>query len=139
MTQYILKKITDLNSENSVFCLQGFKGEAEPDKVSIIDFVFTDERWLTGAFVIIKDGHWIDSADVHIMYKNENNEEVLLYTFAKDIVISDDSQFQLQIEVPYVSLTQAGVLFRVEYTNNHPTETVKVGLNLITHRPKDTI
>lgn len=139
MTQYILKKLSDLTSENSVLCVQGVKGLAAPNEESHIDYEFTDERWLTGAFVIVRGGHWEDSASVHIMFKNANDEDVVIFTFADNVVISSDSEFQLQIEVPYPSFLVPGVFLRVIYTNNHLTETVKVGLNLITHRPKDTI
>ena len=136
MTRFIIKKLSELNSENSGFLIQGFRGSAAANTTSNIDFQLPEERWFSGGIFYVYGGAWDDAASLQLIVIN-NGQEIIVDEFAKDICIDSSRSFQFQLDISYVHLIPSGAYLRIKYTNTHLTVARKVGMNAFTHIPTD--
>ena len=136
MTEFLLKRLSDLTSENSFFKMEGFSGEAAPDSTTNIDWQFPEERWLSGGSFIAVGSKWGDRASLQLV-QIVNGEDVAVRTFVADIVLSGEPFVEIKVDVPYIRLIPQGLYIRISYVNVDPYNSVKAGLNLITHIPSD--
>lgn len=137
MTIYNIRKSEELSPLNSVFRLQGFSGVATGSTTTDIDFMFPEERWLTGGQIVVNAGHWGDTATIQVVDKDNvmgYGANLVLREFVKDFIISTDSNSQISINVSYVSLIPAGIYIRIKYTNSNAAD-CSIGCNLFTHIP----
>lgn len=138
MTIFSLLRASDLTTKNSVYKLQGFTGTGTANTTTNIDWVFPQERWVSGGLVFVKTPHWGDKITIQIIDIDNTlgyGANTVLREFATDFMVRDDSQFQCHIEIGYVALVYSGLYARIVYTNSHASEDSKVSLNLITHIP----
>jgi hypothetical protein len=138
MTQYILKKVSDLTSENSDFRLIGFGGIALPNQESTIEWQLPQERWISGGTFFVCNAKCGDRASMYTVKKTEGQEDVE-DIFVEDLVIPELAYFEYKLDVPYINLVDQGFYIRIVYSNNDATNTAKVGMNLTTHIPMDSI
>lgn len=138
MTQYIIKKIAELNGEISRFRVQGYSGTAAANATTSLDWVINDERWISGGGLAVKLGHWGDTFSLKIIDIDNTlgaGAGFVVRTLVDNYPVRDDVQLQFAIDLPYVSLIPPGLYYRVVYTNTHATEAAQVGLMMHTHIP----
>jgi hypothetical protein len=139
MTIHIIKRASELSPDNSIFSLVGFSGEASPNNTSNIDFLFNQERWITGGTLLVKGGSWGDSLSIQVVDRDNilgYGPNLVLLQFISDFKVNPEAILQEKIEVSYVSLIAAGLVLRVKYNNTSTTEVVDVACNLFLHQPK---
>jgi len=136
MTQYIIKKLSELNSENSDFRVVGFSCEALPNQSTVLEWKLPQERWISGGTFFALNNQYGDTASMFVVMKYEGEEDIS-DVFVESIVLPGTYYFELKIEVPYVSLVQKDFYIRIVYNNTSETNSVKVGMNLTTHIPTD--
>jgi hypothetical protein len=139
MTQYIIKKASELSSDNSVYSLTGFSGTAYASSTSNIEYKMPGERWLVGGTLLVGGGNWGDSATIQIVDKDNilgYGAGLVLNQFVTNLQIRPDVTLQEKLEVSYVSLIPKDIYIRIVYTNTGNTA-VGVACNLFIHRPKD--
>lgn len=138
MTQYIIKKLAELNGEISRFRVQGYSGTAAANSTTSLDFVIADERWISGGELAVKGGHWGDTFTLKVVDVDNTQGAgagYVIRTLVDNYPVRDDVQLQINIDMPYVSLIPPGLYYRVVYTNTHATEAAQVGLMMHTHIP----
>lgn len=61
---------------------------------------------------------------------------LVLDEYVTDFYLVSDSEFQVQIDCPYIALVPPGLYIRLKYTNTSILDPVEVAVNLITHIPR---
>ena len=138
MTIHIIKKVSELSTDNSLFCFEGFSGVAAANATTNIDFKFTNERWLTGGILYANNANWGDTGSIQIVDKDNilgYGADLVLREFVKNMVMRTDQELQQELQITYVSLIKANLYLRLKYTNTNLTTAVNVGCNLFTHIP----
>lgn len=135
-----VRRVTELDADKAKFKIQGFKGSATANTTTNIDWAFPNERWVSGAVLMAQGTHWGDKLCLQIIDKDNvlgYGANVVLDEYVTDFYLVSDSEFQVQIDCPYVALVPAGVYLRVKYTNVNLLDAVEVAMNLISHIPKE--
>lgn len=138
MPGIMVRRLTDLSPDNSLYKCQGFSGTAAANTTTDIDFKFPQERWLSGGALFVKGGNWGDTCTIQIVDVDNIlgfGANTVLREFITNFAICDDSQFQIRIEVPYVSVVPQDIYMRIKYTNNNATNSCQVACNIFTHIP----
>jgi hypothetical protein len=136
MTQYIIKKTSDISADNAIFVLKGFKGTAPANQKTVMDFYFPQERWISGIEFYVKNAHFGDTASFHICRTVDGQTEIV-YTFGDDAVMHDVGQCQVHVEVSYPALVRVGYFIRIEYDNHSADQASEYAMNIDTHIPID--
>jgi hypothetical protein len=136
MTQFIIKKSSDISSDNAIYVLKGFKGTALPNQTTVMDFYFPQERWITGIEFYVKNAHFGDTASFHICRTVDEQTEIV-YTFGDEAVMHDQGQCQVDVDVGYPALIRVGYFIRLEYKNNSVDQASECAFNVNTHIPID--
>jgi hypothetical protein len=137
MTSFIIKKLSELNSENSFFHLKGFTGTAAPEQSTTLEWQIPNERWFTGGQLKCEGQTFGDLVSFYVVVKDAQGNDIYVNRFVEGFVIGS-SEIQLDEQVPYVTLIPAGGYIRLTYTAQG-INPVQIGLNLRLHRPKDVI
>lgn len=135
-----VRRVMDLDSDKSVFRIQGFSGAASTNTVTDIDWKLPEQRWLSGGIFIAQGTHWGDKVSIQIIDKDNvlgYGANTILEQLAVDFYCITDSELQVKLECPYVALVPANVYIRVKYTNTSLIDPVEVACNLVTHIPKE--
>lgn len=139
MATQAVRKVTDLDADKAKFKLQGFKGLAAVNTTSNIDFKLTEERWVSGGILLCQGTHWGDKISLQVIDKDNvlgYGANVVLDEYVTDFYLVSDSEFQLQLESPYIALVPANIYIRVVYSNTSLLDPVEVAFNLMTHIPR---
>lgn len=139
MTTLYVRKVSDLDADKAKFKIQGFQGTAAVNATTNIDWAFPEERWMSGAILIAQGTHWGDKVTVQVIDKDNvlgYGANTVLDEYVTDFYLIADSQFQVQIDCPYVALIPAGIYIRVKYTNTSVLDAVEVAMNVIAHVPR---
>jgi hypothetical protein len=139
MTIHYVRRVSDLDADKARYKLQGFKGTAAVNTTTNIDFELPEERWVSGGILMAQGTHWGDKICLQII--DINNVLGAGYNFVVDEYVTDfylvtDSEFQIQIESPYVALIPAGLFVRIKYTNTSVLDPVECVMNLVSHIPR---
>jgi hypothetical protein len=132
MTQFLIKKESELNAENSFFMLKGFVGTAVAGQVTALDWELPGERWLTGGKLTCSGHEIMDQVDLFIVMKDGNGNDLYAAQFVDKATVGGG----IDEHVPYTTLVPSGWYLRVKYYSTGSTD-VQVGLNMRLHRPKD--
>jgi hypothetical protein len=137
MTVHKIKKVTELNADNSVYRLQGFYGQAAASSISSIDFQMAYEIWVSGGYISVKDGNWGDKLTIQIVDVNNllgYGTNIVLRQFVENMCVVTDQQYQCNIDISYVALIPAGLYVRVVYDNTG-IDPVDFAVNIYSHLP----
>lgn len=136
---YAVRKVADLDADRARFKIQGFKGTAAVNTTTNIDWKLPEERWTSGGILLAQGPHWGDKISLSIVDKDNvlgAGANYVLDTFVEDFYLISDSQFQIQIEAPYIALVPANVYVRIAYSNTSLLDPVECAMNLTTHIPR---
>lgn len=146
MANYLaVRKVADLDSDKAKYRLQGFKGTAAVANIitgpvlTNIDWKFPEDRWISGGILIAKGTHWGDKIALQIIDKDNilgYGANFVLDEYVSDFYLISDSEFQIQIESPYIALVYGNLYLRVAYTNSSTTDAVEVAMNVVCHIPR---
>lgn len=139
MPQYYVRRVQDLDADKAKYKLQGFKGTASINSTTNIDWKLPEERWISGGILLAQGTHWGDKLCLQIIDKDNVlgfGTNFVLDEYVTDFYMVTDSEFQIQMEAPYVALIPANVYIRIVYTNTSVLDPVEVAFNLVTHIPR---
>lgn len=134
-----VRKVSDLDADKALYKIQGFKDIASTNSTSNLDFKFTEQCWVSGGILLAQGTHWGDYICLQIIDKDNvlgYGANVVLNEYVSNFYMVSDSEFQLQIESPYIALIPANVYLRIKYTNVSIIDPVEVAFNLVTHIPR---
>lgn len=137
MTQYLVRKNSELSRDNSLFCLTGFFGTATAGQISTLEWQIQNEHWLTGGSLVCEGQKFGDIVDFYVVIKDGQGNDLASVQFAKQVVIGL-GPVSINEGLEYVALIPPGAYFRAVYTSTGLVN-VNLGVNLRLHRPKDTI
>lgn len=139
MTIHYVRRVADLDADKAKYKLQGFKGTATVNSTTTIDWKFPEERWVSGGILLAQGTHWGDKVALQIIDKDNvlgYGANTVLDEYVTDFYLVTDTEFQVQLESPYVALVPANVYLRLLYTNTSLLDAVEVAFNLVTHIPR---
>lgn len=139
MATQAVRKVQDLDADKARFKLQGFKGIAEVDSTSNIDFKLPEDRWISGGVFIAQGTHWGDKICLQIVDIDNimgYGAGLVLDEYVTDFYLVTDAEFQVQLESPYIALVPANLYIRIKYFNTSLLDPVEIAFNLVTHIPK---
>jgi len=122
---------------------KGYTDTATAGETTNIDILITEERFINGLQLILKDQAFGDSVDLQVVDINGTYAGILypvgyptplvLDTFGESWYVHSDSQNQDQIIVPYPARLLPGLYVRVIYHSVGETD-VQVCANLFLHK-----
>lgn len=139
MATQAVRKVADLDADKARYKLQGFKGAAAVNSTTNIDWKLPEDRWVSGGILLAQGTHWGDKICLQVVDKDNvlgYGANVVLDEYVSDFYVVTDSEFQLQLESPYIALVPANIYIRVAYSNVSLIDPVEVAFNLITHIPR---
>lgn len=139
MATQAVRKVSDLDADKAKFKLQGFKGSCAVNTTTSIDFKLPEDRWVAGGIIIAQGTHWGDKLCLQVIDIDNvlgYGANTVLDEYVTDFYLVSDSEFQLQLECPYVALVPANLYIRVKYTNTSLIDAVELACNLMTHIPR---
>lgn len=136
-----VRKVSDLDADKAKFKLQGFKGTAAAGVgvVTNIDWKLPEDRWISGGILLATGVHWGDKIAVQICDVDNilgAGAGYVLDEYVSDFYVVSDSQFQVQLDSPYIALVPANLYVRIKYTNTSLIDAVEVAMNMVTHVPR---
>lgn len=134
-----IRKVTELDADRARYKLQGFKGNAAVNATTNIDFRLPEERWISGGILLATGTHWGDKICLQIVDVDNllgAGANYVLDEYVTDFYVVTDSEFQIQIDSPYIALIPAYMYIRVRYTNTSLIDPVEVAMNLTCHIPR---
>lgn len=134
-----IRKVSELDADKAKFKIQGFKGIASVNTTTNIDWKLPEERWISGGILLAQGTHWGDKICLQIIDIDNTlgyGANTVLDEYVTDFYVVTDSEFQLQIEAPYIALVLANLYVRIKYSNTSILDPVEVVLNLVTHIPR---
>jgi hypothetical protein len=139
MTTHYVRKTSDLDADKAKYKVQGFSGTASANTTTNIDWVLPQERWVSGGVLIAQGTHWGDKLCLQVIDIDNvlgYGANTVLDEYVTDFYLVTDSEFQVQLESPYLALIPAGVYIRIKYTNTSLVDAVEVAFNVVTHIPR---
>lgn len=139
MTQFWVRRVSDLDADKAKFRMQGIAGTVEANSTGNVDWRFPEERWIHGGSLILQGHAFGDKIDVEIVDIDNvlgYGAGLVLDQFADDFYPHTDCQYQGQLLSTYVALIPAGVYLRIKYTNTNLYTSVSVRFNLFSHIPR---
>jgi len=137
MTNFVCKKLDQLNADNAVFLISGFKDVVPANSTKNIEWQFPQERWGGGLHLLVKNGNWGDSINFYIIIKDVNGNDAAVRQFADSFNVNPDSTLQGFFQAPYINLAPQNAYVRIRYTNSNSLTAVSVAVNFYTHIPYD--
>lgn len=134
-----IRKVSELDADRATYKMQGFKGTAAVNTITNIDWKVPEDRWISGGILLAQGTHWGDKVCLQIVDKDNvlgYGANVVLNEYVTDFYLVTDTEFQVQMEAPYIALIPANVYIRIAYTNTSLLDPVETVLNLITHIPR---
>lgn len=125
------------DSDGFRFRGKGISGTATKTASTNIDHKITEERYINGINVILKDQSFGDSLKFQIVDVDNivgYGAGVVLDEFGTDWYVSDDTQTQGQIILPYPAKVISGLWIRIIYKSIGTTNDVSVLCNLFLHK-----
>lgn len=138
-TNLYVRRVSDLDADKSKFKISGFRGTANVNTTSDIDWALPEERWISGGILMAQGTHWGDKICIQIIDKDNvlgYGANLILDEYVTDFYLVTDAEFQVQMDCPYVALVPAGVYLRIKYTNVSTLDAVEVAFNVVSHIPR---
>lgn len=104
----------------------GISGTATKNTTTNIDYTLTEERYLSGARLLLKNQAWGDKANLEIVHPTLGVIDV----FAEGWFLDPDNSNQGDIIRNYPAKLPAGLIIRIAYTSVGVAVNVEVKVNL---------
>lgn len=136
-----VRNLSEMSADRASLRIQGIGGSAYALQVTNIDWKLPEDRWITGGLMMINQCTWGDTFDIEIVDLDGvvTTAGTVLATHVKDFRVNPGQNYQGEFHSQYPALIPAGVYIRIKYDNTSSLLTTKIGLNLITHIPKDIL
>jgi len=136
----VIHQTCELTSENSLFDAQGVNGNIPANSTANVDFLLSDDVYITGANFQTNGATFGDTANLQVIDTNGIFSGVagtVLNQFVTNWVVGTDisGANTLLLEVPYPAKLLATMTLRLVYTNTGSNPT-KVGINYLLHKCK---
>lgn len=134
-----IRRIHDLDADKAKLKIQGFNGVANVNAITNIDFKLPEDRWISGGILIAQGTHWGDKICLQIIDKDNilgAGVNYVIDEYVTDFYLITDSEFQIQMDAPYIALIPKDIYVRVVYTNISLLDPVEVAFNLVSHIPR---
>lgn len=134
-----VRRVQDLDADKAKLKIQGFKGTAAVNSTTNIDFKLPEDRWISGGILIAQGTHWNDKICLQIIDKDNIlglGANFVVDEYVTDFYLITDSEFQIQMDAPYIALIPKDLYVRVVYTNTSTLDPVEIAFNLVSHIPR---
>lgn len=125
------------NADNLKFRGTGISGTATKNTTTNIEYKLTEDRFINGVDILIKDHVWGDKINFEVVDIDNilgYGAGTVLDQFGKDWYVDPDKCSQGQIRVEYPALINKDLYVRLAYISTGATNDVEVKANLFLHK-----
>jgi hypothetical protein len=125
------------NTDNLRFRGTGVAGTITKNTTGNIDYKLTENRFINGIHLLIKNHVWGDNIDFQVIDIDNilgYGTNVVLDEFGSDWYINPDKCDQGALRIEYPALLNKDLYVRIKYTSTGTTNDVEVKCNLFLHK-----
>lgn len=127
---YNPEKVSDFEKSKLTFDGKSVQASAVASEVKTLDLVLTDDMLITGGVLKVKGAKFFDTATLQIVHPIAG----VVNQFVTDYGMSEDTQLQIQLEIPYPAKLFSGLSIRLVYKATADLGTRSIVINYKLHR-----